>query len=77
MLAPVITRFLTRWYKGRRPTCLQTLTYKFSSEQGAHSDKKLVDPPQAYDYDRETLVASWFALEPSSLKNGALIIYPG
>jgi ectoine hydroxylase-related dioxygenase (phytanoyl-CoA dioxygenase family) len=59
------------------PTCLQTLTYKYSSEQGAHSDKKLVSPPQAHDYDRESLVASWFALEPSSVENGALIVYPG
>jgi ectoine hydroxylase-related dioxygenase (phytanoyl-CoA dioxygenase family) len=77
MLAPVICKFLQRWYKGVAPTCLQTLTYKYSSEQGAHSDKLLVSPPQAYDYDRESLVASWFALEPSSRRNGALIIYPG
>jgi ectoine hydroxylase-related dioxygenase (phytanoyl-CoA dioxygenase family) len=77
MLAPVVSRFLKHWYKGAAPTCLQTLTYKFSSEQGAHSDKKLVAPPHAHDYDRETLVASWFALEPSSVRNGALIIYPG
>lgn len=77
MLAPVISKFLRRWYKGVAPTCLQTLTYKYSSEQGAHSDKLLVSPPHAHDYDRETLVASWFALEPSSIKNGALIVYPG
>ena len=77
MLAPVVSSFLRRWYKGVAPTCLQTLTYKYSSEQGAHSDKKLVAPPHASDYDRETLIASWFALEPSSLKNGALIVYPG
>jgi ectoine hydroxylase-related dioxygenase (phytanoyl-CoA dioxygenase family) len=77
MLAPVVCKFLQRWYKGVAPTCLQTLTYKYSSEQGAHSDKLLVAPPQAYDYDRETLVASWFALEASSRRNGALVIYPG
>lgn len=77
MLAPVVTQFLKRWYDGEEPTCLQTLTYKYSSEQGAHSDKKLVAPPQADAYDRETLVASWFALEPSNLDNGALIVYPG
>lgn len=77
MLAPVVRRFLRRWYKGVAPTCLQTLTYKYSSEQGAHSDKLLVAPPQAHDYDRETLVASWFALEASSHRNGALVIYPG
>jgi ectoine hydroxylase-related dioxygenase (phytanoyl-CoA dioxygenase family) len=77
MLSPVVSDFLTRWYQGVAPTCLQTLTYKFSSEQGAHSDKKLVSPPQAPDYDRETLAAAWFALEPSSVENGALVIYPG
>jgi len=77
MLSPLVSTFLHRWYKGVAPTCLQTLTYKFSSEQGAHSDKKLVAPLHAKDYDRETLVASWFALEPSSVRNGALIVYPG
>jgi ectoine hydroxylase-related dioxygenase (phytanoyl-CoA dioxygenase family) len=77
MLAPVVCKFLQHWYKGVAPTCLQTLTYKYSSEQGAHSDKLLVSPPHADNYDRETLVASWFALEPSSLSNGALIVYPG
>ncbi len=77
MLGPAITQFLTRWYGGQSPTCLQTLTYKYSSEQGAHSDKKLVAPPHADTYDRETLTASWFALEPSNLENGALIVYPG
>ena len=77
MLAPAVTRFLRRWYGGRDPTCLQTLTYKYSSEQGAHSDKKLVSPPQADSYDRETLTAAWFALQASNLENGALIVYPG
>jgi ectoine hydroxylase-related dioxygenase (phytanoyl-CoA dioxygenase family) len=76
LLAPTISRFLQHLY-GEQPTCLQTLTYKFSSEQGAHSDKTLVTPPCAYDYDRETLAASWIALETSDESNGALIIYPG
>jgi len=77
MLGTGVTTFLRDWYDGRAPTCLQTLTYKFSSEQGAHSDKLLVRPPWAPDYDCETLVAAWFALEPSRAENGALIVYPG
>ncbi len=76
MLAPSIVNFLTLYYSAA-PCCLQTLTYKFSSEQGAHSDKTLVAPPWAADYDRETLAASWLALEDSDETNGALIVYPG
>ncbi len=76
LLAPVISGFLTRLY-GIQPTCLQTLTYKYSSEQLAHSDKTLVSPPAAHDYDRETLAAAWFAIEASDESNGALVIYPG
>jgi hypothetical protein len=76
MLAPPIVKFLEFYYSGL-PTCLQTLTYKYSSEQGAHSDKTLVSPPAASDYDRETLTASWIALEDSDETNGALIVYPG
>lgn len=75
-LAPIATRFLHALH-GRRPTCLQTLTYKYSSEQSAHSDRSLVDPPQAEDYDRDTLAACWFALEAADAGNGALVIYPG
>jgi hypothetical protein len=77
LMAPCISIFLTAVYGGVKPTCLQTLTYKFSSEQRAHSDKTLVSPPCAHDYDRETLAASWLALEASDEKNGALVIYPG
>lgn len=76
MLCEPIDRFLRAWY-GAAPTCLQTLTYKYSSEQGAHSDKSLVGPPAAWDYDRETLAASWIAVEASDERNGALIVYPG
>jgi hypothetical protein len=76
MLAPTIVDFLNQYYLAA-PTCLQTLTYKYSSEQGAHSDKTLVSPPPAIDYDRETLAAAWLALEDSDESNGALIIYPG
>ena len=76
MLAPAIVEFLTHYYSAP-PTCLQTLTYKYSSEQGAHSDKTLVSPPWAHDYDRETLTASWLAMENSDERNGALIVYPG
>ena len=75
-LATPITTFLRALY-GTAPVCLQTLTYKFSSEQGEHSDKTLVSPGYAFDYDRETLVASWIALESSNENNGALVIYPG
>jgi hypothetical protein len=59
LMAPVISSFLSAVYQGVEPTCLQTLTYKFSSEQGAHSDKTLVAPPCAHDYDRESLTAAW------------------
>lgn len=77
ILSPVIGAFLRQQYKGAAPTCLQSLTYKYSSEQGAHSDKWLVAPPHAPAYDRETLIAAWFALESSDERNGALVIYPG
>ena len=77
MLHPTVRTFLRKVYGGAEPTCLQTLTYKYSSEQGAHSDKSLVAPPYAGDYDRDTLAASWFAIEASDERNGALIIYPG
>lgn len=75
-LAPTIVQFLRALYGGP-PTCLQTLTYKYSSEQAAHSDLTLVAPPYAHDYDRGSLAASWLALEPSGDSNGALVIYPG
>jgi len=75
-LAPIVMAFLKKYY-GRWPTCLQTLTYKFSSEQGAHSDRSLVAPPHSPDYDRDTLAACWFALEDADARNGALVIYPG
>jgi ectoine hydroxylase-related dioxygenase (phytanoyl-CoA dioxygenase family) len=77
LMAPAVSAFLKAVYGGFEPTCLQTLTYKFSSEQLAHSDKTLVSPPYAHDYDRETLAASWLALEASDERNGALVIYPG
>lgn len=75
-LSPIVKDFLSAVY-GITPTCLQTLTYKFSSEQGAHSDYSLVSPPHSPTYDRDTLAASWFALEDADLRNGALVIYPG
>lgn len=77
MLNPAVRAFLRSYYEGVEPTCLQTLTYKYSSEQAAHSDKTLVSPPYAHSYDRETLTASWFALEKADERNGALVIYPG
>jgi hypothetical protein len=58
-------------------TLLQTLTYNFSSQQGEHSDKFLVSPPWAGNYDRRTLKACWFAMDVASEENGALIVYPG
>lgn len=76
LLCPSVARFLEQLY-GTLPTCLQTLTYKYSSEQGAHSDKTLVTPPCAHDYARESLAAAWFALEAADDRNGALVIYPG
>ena len=76
MLCPTVRRFLTEVYDAA-PACMQTLTYKYSSEQGAHSDSTLVSPPCAFNYDRETLAAAWFALEKSDQTNGALVIYPG
>lgn len=76
ILISPIAKFLHALY-GYPATCMQTLTYKFSSEQRAHSDKVLVSPPYVGPYDRDTLAASWLALEASSEANGALIIYPG
>jgi len=76
MLSPLIVDFLTAHYSAA-PTCLQTLAYLYSSEQGAHSDKTLVGPPYALNYDRNTLVASWLAMEDSDESNGALVVYPG
>lgn len=58
-------------------TCLQTLTYKYSSQQRAHSDLFLVDPPWVGGYERSSLAASWIALEDADDRNGALVIYPG
>lgn len=76
MLGPTVRNFLGKYYSAL-PTCIQTLTYKFSSEQGAHSDLTLVAPPTAPDYDRNSLAAAWFAIERSTPANGALVIYPG
>ena len=77
MLAPPVTQLLNAWY-GEPPTAIQTLTYKYGSQQGAHSDLHLVSPPTvgAY-YGRESLAAAWFACEDADESNGALVIYPG
>jgi ectoine hydroxylase-related dioxygenase (phytanoyl-CoA dioxygenase family) len=76
MFGRPIPDFLHALY-GTAPTCLQTLTYKFSSEQGAHSDCYLVSPPCVGDYNRRTLTAAWIPFEVSTTRNGALIVYPG
>lgn len=76
MLHPVVTQFLCGAIGGA-PTCIQTLTYSHSSQQASHSDKFLVSPRAAGPYDRETLVASWIALEAADDANGALIVWPG
>jgi phytanoyl-CoA hydroxylase len=77
MLHPVVAEFLTTYYE-TQPTAIQTLTYKYSSQQGAHSDMYLVSPPTVgADYFRESLAAAWYACERSDEENGALIIYPG
>jgi ectoine hydroxylase-related dioxygenase (phytanoyl-CoA dioxygenase family) len=77
MLHPVIQQFLVRYYVAQ-PTVLQTLTYKFSSQQGAHSDLYLVSPGWAGNqYDRSCLMAAWVACEDASEANGGLVIYPG
>lgn len=77
MLSPPVTGFLSAYYD-EVPTAIQTLTYKYSSQQGAHSDLHLVSPPTvgAY-YFRESLAAAWFACEDADEQNGALVIYPG
>lgn len=78
MLHPAISAFLSALYGGRKPTCIQTLTYEQSSEQEAHSDKFLVSPPTVGpDYNRDSLAASWIACEDADGGNGALVIYPG
>ncbi|MEO1040893.1 MAG: phytanoyl-CoA dioxygenase family protein [Pseudomonadota bacterium] len=76
MLHESIASFL-RGALGGAPTCIQTLTYSHSSQQAAHSDKFLVSPRAAGPYDRNTLIASWVALEASDDGNGALIVWPG
>jgi ectoine hydroxylase-related dioxygenase (phytanoyl-CoA dioxygenase family) len=76
-LSDVVKRFLGDYYGGAQPTLLQTLTYAYSSQQGAHSDLRLVSPGWAGNYDRGTLAAAWFALEDADTTNGALVIYPG
>lgn len=77
MLHPVLVSFLTALYAAP-PTCIQTLAYEEGSEQGPHSDKYLVSPPTAgLAYDRDTLAASWIAVDPADEENGALVIYPG
>ena len=77
MLAAPVTNFLSAYYDDA-PTAIQTLTYKFSSQQGAHSDLHLVDPPTVgKHYFRESLTAAWFACEDADEQNGALIVYPG
>jgi ectoine hydroxylase-related dioxygenase (phytanoyl-CoA dioxygenase family) len=77
ILHPAISNFLTDVYRGSKPTSLQSLTYKHSSQQGEHSDRYLVSPDWAGNYQRDTLTASWIALEDANEINGALIIYPG
>ncbi|MEM9838848.1 MAG: phytanoyl-CoA dioxygenase family protein [Pseudomonadota bacterium] len=76
MLHSDVTAFLAEAIGGA-PTCIQTLTYSHSSQQSAHSDKHLVSPRAAGAYNRETLIASWIALEPADDANGALIVWPG
>lgn len=77
ILNPVVQEFLGRYYNGA-PSAIQTLTYKFSSEQAAHSDLFLVDPGSIdATYDRSKLAAAWIACEDSNEDNGALVIYPG
>lgn len=41
ILHPAIAGFLRAYYENP-PTCIQSLTYRYSSQQGAHSDKYLV-----------------------------------
>ncbi|NWG45512.1 MAG: phytanoyl-CoA dioxygenase family protein [Alphaproteobacteria bacterium] len=77
MLHESVQSFLEAYY-GYDPTAIQTLTYKFSSEQGAHSDLYLVSPPAVGPYYyRDSLAASWVACEDATEENGALVIYPG
>jgi ectoine hydroxylase-related dioxygenase (phytanoyl-CoA dioxygenase family) len=74
-LHPNILLLLTAIYHAPA-SCLQTLTYIQSSQQGAHSDKYLVSPPWFPTYNRETLAAAWIACEDADESNGCLIVYP-
>lgn len=77
MLHPAITSFFQSYY-GHPPSAIQSLTYKYSSQQGAHSDLHLVSPPSVgREYPRDTLAAAWIACEDANEENGALVIYPG
>ncbi len=77
MFSEPIANFLHS-YLDDPPTAIQTLTYKYGSQQGAHSDLHLVSPPTvgAY-YERESLCAAWIACEDVDDFNGPLVIYPG
>lgn len=76
VLAEPITNVLREIYDAA-PTCLQTLTYQYSSQQAAHSDYYLVSPPHVGEYDRDTLLATWVALEEATEDNGAVVYYEG
>jgi phytanoyl-CoA hydroxylase len=77
MLHNNISSFLSGYYEAP-PTAIQTLTYKYSSQQGAHSDLHLVSPsPVGLHYQRETLAAAWISCEDADESNGALVFYPG
>jgi len=77
MLADPVVAVLKKYY-GLAPTCIQTLAYRHSSQQGEHSDKFFVEPRSVgAHYDRDSLAASWIACEDADEANGALVIYPG
>jgi ectoine hydroxylase-related dioxygenase (phytanoyl-CoA dioxygenase family) len=77
MLHSAILEFFTAYYE-MPPTEIQTLPYKCSSQQGAHSDMHLVSSPTVgARYSRESLAAAWCACERATEENRALIIYPG
>lgn len=75
-LADQITSLLFLFYE-EALSCIQSLAYSRSSQQGAHSDLYLVNPPYIGEYNRASLCAAWIACEDADEKNGGLIIYPG
>jgi ectoine hydroxylase-related dioxygenase (phytanoyl-CoA dioxygenase family) len=70
-LSPMIVTFLSLIFRNT-VVAMQSLTFKYSSEQGPHQDFPFVVPRNAAH-----LAASWIALEDVSPDAGPLAYWPG